>query len=59
MLNAIDAVDWSALPGPALRYEPDRAAAGLRALATATGLVQGRRRRLVPGRWRARARPQR
>ncbi|WP_261400405.1 hypothetical protein [Streptomyces sp. CBG31] len=40
MLNAIDAVDWSALPGPALRYEPDRAAAGLRALATATGLVQ-------------------
>ncbi|MEV7270900.1 hypothetical protein ACIQIG_20470 [Streptomyces bacillaris] len=40
MLNAIDAVDWSALPGPALRYEPERVAAGLRALATATGLVQ-------------------
>ncbi|WP_240357666.1 hypothetical protein [Streptomyces cavourensis] len=40
MLNAIDAVDWSALPGPALRYEPERVAVGLRALATATGLVQ-------------------
>ncbi|MEU3265617.1 hypothetical protein [Streptomyces bacillaris] len=40
MLNAIGAVDWGALPGPALRYEPDRVAVGLRALATATGPVQ-------------------
>ncbi|MFD4025306.1 hypothetical protein ACFWRV_17575 [Streptomyces sp. NPDC058576] len=40
MLNAIAAVDWSRVPGPAGLYEPDRAATGLRALATATGLVR-------------------
>ncbi len=39
VLEAIDAVSWGDLPGPDL-YEPDRVATGLRALATATGLVQ-------------------
>ncbi|MFE6703068.1 hypothetical protein [Streptomyces sp. NPDC057718] len=39
MLEAIDAVSWGDLPGPDL-YEPDRVATGLRALATATGLVR-------------------
>ncbi|MFC8707277.1 hypothetical protein ACFUIV_34570 [Streptomyces anulatus] len=40
MLEAIGAVDWDGLPGPVDLYEPARAATGLRALATATGLVQ-------------------
>ncbi|MEV6475832.1 hypothetical protein [Streptomyces sp. NPDC051657] len=39
-LEAIAAVDWDGLPGPADPYDPARAAAGLRALATATGLVR-------------------
>ncbi|WP_371623434.1 hypothetical protein OG245_11580 [Streptomyces sp. NBC_01116] len=46
MLEAIDAVDWDGLPGPdGLNapdglYSPARVATGLRALATATGLVR-------------------
>ncbi|MFJ1590035.1 hypothetical protein ACIOD0_07250 [Kitasatospora albolonga] len=36
----IETVDWSGLPAPADLYRPDHAATGLRALATATGLVQ-------------------
>lgn len=40
MLEAIEAADWNGLPAPADRYEPARAATGLRALATATGLVR-------------------
>ncbi|MDQ0984442.1 hypothetical protein QFZ71_001725 [Streptomyces sp. V2I9] len=42
-LDAIEAVDWSRIPGPADDpglYDPGRAATGLRALATATGLVR-------------------
>ncbi|WP_274030086.1 hypothetical protein [Streptomyces sp. MMBL 11-1] len=40
LLEAIEAVDWGSLPGPAGLYEPARAATGLRALATAAGLVR-------------------
>ncbi|NUV69428.1 hypothetical protein G6W57_20150 [Streptomyces sp. CAI-121] len=40
MLEAIDAVNWGDLPGPRDLYEPDRVATGLRALATASGLVR-------------------
>ncbi|MGW8986857.1 hypothetical protein ACWGQ9_29930 [Streptomyces parvus] len=40
MLEAIDAVNWGYLPGPCDLYEPDRVATGLRALATASGLVR-------------------
>ncbi|SCE62015.1 hypothetical protein GA0115261_1122110, partial [Streptomyces sp. OspMP-M43] len=40
MLEAIDAVNWGDLPGPRGLYEPDRVAAGLRALVTASGLVR-------------------
>ncbi|MGW1227625.1 hypothetical protein [Streptomyces sp. NPDC002530] len=40
MVDAIDAVDWGAVPGPPGWYEPDRAARGMRALADAKGLVQ-------------------
>ncbi|MFJ8295337.1 hypothetical protein ACIQ9R_05650 [Streptomyces sp. NPDC094447] len=40
MGDAIDAVDWSAIPGHPEWYEPARAALGLRALADATNLVQ-------------------
>ncbi|WP_129838702.1 hypothetical protein [Streptomyces sp. RFCAC02] len=40
MLDAIDAVDWAAIPGHPDRYLPERAAGGLRALATATNLLQ-------------------
>ncbi|MGW4034742.1 hypothetical protein ACWEIM_00380 [Streptomyces sp. NPDC004778] len=40
MLEEIDAVNWGELPGPRDLYEPDRVATGLRALATASGLVQ-------------------
>lgn len=40
VLEAIDAVNWGDLPGPRDLYEPDRVATGLRALATAKGLVQ-------------------
>ncbi|MGW8884592.1 hypothetical protein [Streptomyces sp. NPDC055749] len=40
MLDAIDAVDWAAVPGHSDWYEPDRVATGLRALASATNLVQ-------------------
>ncbi|MFE7004494.1 hypothetical protein ACFVBM_33690 [Streptomyces griseus] len=40
MLEAIDAVNWGDLPGPRGLYEPDRVAAGLRDLATASGLVR-------------------
>ncbi|MET9953283.1 hypothetical protein ABZ135_17270 [Streptomyces sp. NPDC006339] len=36
----IEAVDWSSLPGHPDRYEPDRAARGLRALAEAATPVQ-------------------
>lgn len=43
MLDAIEAVDWARIPGPAGWYRPDLAASGLRALATATGLVQAAR----------------
>lgn len=45
VLEAVDAVDWGGLPGPAGLngpddlYSPARVATGLRALATATGLV--------------------
>ncbi|MFC8623644.1 hypothetical protein [Streptomyces anulatus] len=39
VLEAIEAVDWDDLPGPSDLYDPARAATGLRALATATGLV--------------------
>lgn len=40
MLDVIEAVDWSAVPGPPDWYEPDRVATGLRALAGATNRVQ-------------------
>lgn len=40
LLQAIEAVDWGGLPGPADLCEPARAATGLRALATAAGLVR-------------------
>lgn len=40
MLDAIDAVDWGAIPGHPDWYEPARAARGLRALADAANLVQ-------------------
>ncbi|MGW6722305.1 hypothetical protein [Streptomyces durocortorensis] len=40
MLEEIDAVNRGDLPGSLDLYEPDRVATGLRALATATGLVQ-------------------
>ncbi|MFH9087882.1 hypothetical protein [Streptomyces sp. NPDC017673] len=40
VLDAIDAVDWSAVPGPPDWYEPTRAARGLRALAGAANLVE-------------------
>lgn len=40
VLEKIDAVKWGDLPGPRDLYEPDRVATGLRALATAKGLVQ-------------------
>lgn len=38
--RAVDAVDWTAIPGPPGRYEPEAAASGLRALAEATTLLQ-------------------
>lgn len=40
MLDAIDAVDWSAVPGHPDWYEPERVATGLRSLAGATNLIQ-------------------
>ncbi|MFD0422995.1 hypothetical protein [Streptomyces parvus] len=40
VLEAIEAVNWGDLPGPVDLYEPGRVATGLRALATASGLVQ-------------------
>ncbi|MGW0548112.1 hypothetical protein [Streptomyces altiplanensis] len=40
MLDAIDAVDWGAIPGHPDWYEPDRVASGLRALADAANLIQ-------------------
>ncbi|MFF4943533.1 hypothetical protein [Streptomyces rubiginosohelvolus] len=40
MLEEIDAVNWGGLPGPRDLYDPDRVATGLRALATASGLVR-------------------
>ncbi|MER6679992.1 hypothetical protein [Streptomyces olivaceoviridis] len=40
MLDAIDAVDWGAVPGHPDWYEPARAARGLRALADAATLVE-------------------
>lgn len=40
MLDAIDAVDWGAIPGRSGWYEPDRLASGLRALTAAANLVQ-------------------
>ncbi|MEU6599679.1 hypothetical protein [Streptomyces flaveolus] len=40
MLDAIDAVDWGAVPGHPDWYEPARAAEGLRALADAANLVE-------------------
>ncbi|MET8772197.1 hypothetical protein [Streptomyces sp. NPDC004658] len=40
MLDAIDVVDWGALPGHPDWYEPARAARGLRALAEAGNLVE-------------------
>ncbi|MEU9234540.1 hypothetical protein [Streptomyces subrutilus] len=40
MLDAIDAVDWGAIPGHPGWYEPARAARGLRALADAVNLVE-------------------
>ncbi|WP_246204773.1 hypothetical protein [Streptomyces tailanensis] len=40
MLDAIDAVDWGAIPGHPDWYEPARAARGLRALADAANLVE-------------------
>lgn len=43
VLDAIEAVNWARIPGPADWYRPDLAAFGLRALATATGLVQAAR----------------
>lgn len=39
VLEAIDAVDWAAVPGRAEWYRPDNAASGLRGLASAAGLV--------------------
>ncbi|MFE7478927.1 hypothetical protein [Streptomyces sp. NPDC057552] len=39
-IEVVEAVDWDRLPGPADLYRPDHAATSLRALATATGLVQ-------------------
>ncbi|MDQ0401459.1 hypothetical protein OIE75_40600 [Streptomyces sp. NBC_01723] len=40
MLDAINAVDWDAIPGHPNWYEPARAAHGLRALADAANLVE-------------------
>ncbi|MER6348764.1 hypothetical protein ACWC10_04695 [Streptomyces sp. NPDC001595] len=40
MLDEIDAVDWDSVPGPPHRYEPERAARGMRALAEAANPVQ-------------------
>ncbi|MEV5383138.1 hypothetical protein [Streptomyces sp. NPDC052721] len=40
MLDAIDAVDWGAIPGHPDWYEPARAARGLRALADAANMVE-------------------
>ncbi|MFE0256336.1 hypothetical protein [Streptomyces sp. NPDC059010] len=40
MLDAINAVDWGAIPGHPDWYEPARAARGLRALAGAANLVE-------------------
>ncbi|OMI36718.1 hypothetical protein [Streptomyces sparsogenes] len=40
MLDAIDGVNWAAVPGHPRWYEPARAARGLRALAEAANLVQ-------------------
>ncbi|MFJ9113237.1 hypothetical protein [Streptomyces sp. NPDC102283] len=43
------AVYRDGLPGPADRYDPARAATGLRALATDPGLVRAAARRQLPG----------
>ncbi|MEV7954873.1 hypothetical protein ACIO6T_23395 [Streptomyces sp. NPDC087532] len=40
MLDAVDAVDWGAIPGPPDWYVPARAAHGLRALADAANPIQ-------------------
>ncbi|MER7520052.1 hypothetical protein [Streptomyces sp. NPDC126499] len=49
MLDAIDAVDWSAIPGPPDRYQPARAARGLRALADAANPVEAAEAGLLLG----------